>query len=602
MNLAALLRPVVLLTMALHIWLGGNSAFAMETTQSLGATAESFHKLLDEEWQYGLRENPEFASYVGDPRYNDRWTDNSEEAIEKRRVHARDLLKRVEAIDRAQLGEEDQLSYDLYLLNARNSVEGLRFRGDYMPINQMGGVYSDIAETARIAPRASQKDFQDQIARLRGVPKMVDQTIQLMRRGLDEGITPPRPVLGKVSELIGNQIVDDPTSSPIYEVIFGKMPESMAPDTRSQLQAEGAKVLRDEVIPSLRKLRTFWDDVYLSRTRETISLSDLPDGQAWYAFRAKQSTTTDLTPAEIHEIGLREVKRIREEMEKTKTEAGFTGTLPEFFEYLRTDPKFFYSDARDLLAGYRDICKRIDPELPRLFRTLPRLTYGVQPVPAYSEKTQPTAYYWAGSLKTGRPGIFYANTYDLKARPKWEMEALALHEAVPGHHLQISLAQEMEGANVPEFRRHESYTAFVEGWGLYSESLGGELGLCKDPYSKFGQLTYEIWRSIRLVVDTGIHSKGWTREQAVEYFKQNAGKSEHDIRVEVDRYIVWPGQALAYKIGQMKIKELRQRAEKQLGDKFSLRSFHGAVLGAGALPLSILEQRIEQWMKNKGEQ
>jgi uncharacterized protein (DUF885 family) len=305
-------------------------------------------------------------------------------------------------------------------------------------------------------------------------------------------------------------------------------------------------------------------------------------------------TTTDLTPEQIHQLGLSEVARLRAEMEQVKAQAGFKGSLGEFFHFLRTDPRFFFTDKEALLVAYRDISKRVDPELPRLFGRLPRLPYGVFPVPEYSEKTQTTAYYMRGSLEAGRAGRYYANTYDLKSRPKWEMEALTLHEAVPGHHLQISLAQELEG--LPEFRRFGGYTAFVEGWGLYAESLGPELGLYRDPYSKFGQLTYEMWRAIRLVVDTGMHAKGWTREQALQFFKDNSSKTEHDIVVEIDRYIVNPGQALAYKLGELKLKELRAHATQALGPRFDVRAFHDVVLGQGALPLAILEARVKEWV------
>jgi uncharacterized protein (DUF885 family) len=320
----------------------------------------------------------------------------------------------------------------------------------------------------------------------------------------------------------------------------------------------------------------------------------LPDGKAWYEYNVRVRTTTSLRPQQIHELGLSEVKRIRAEMDKVIAQTGFKGSFDEFLVFLRTDPQFYYAKADDLVSGYRDICKRADPELAHLFGKLPRLPYGVIVVPSYAEKSQTTAYYEPGAPETGRPGYYFVNTYALNTRPNWEMEALSLHEAVPGHHLQIGLAQEMEDA--PEFRKHGGYTAFVEGWGLYSESLGTEMGFYKDPYMKFGQLTYEIWRAIRLVVDTGMHSMGWTRQQAIDYFLANASKNEHDITVEVDRYIVWPGQALAYKIGELKIKELRAYAPKELGEKFNIREFHDQVLGNGALPLDILEKRIKEWV------
>jgi uncharacterized protein (DUF885 family) len=369
------------------------------------------------------------------------------------------------------------------------------------------------------------------------------------------------------------------------------------------LQAEAAKVLRDDVMPALRKLQKFWNDEYYPKTRESIAWTALPQGKEWYEHRVRVMTTTDLTADQIHELGQSEVKRIRAEMETIKNESGFKGTLAEFFHFLRTDPQFYYTTREDLLRAYRDIAKRIDPELTRLFGKLPRTPYGVIPVPAYAEKTTTTAYYNAGSPEGNRPGYFYANLYDLGSRPKWEMEALTLHEAVPGHHLQISIAQELE--NVPRFRRFGGTTAFVEGWGLYAESLGPELGMYKDPYSRFGQLTYEMWRAVRLVVDTGMHAKGWTRQQAIDFFVSNSSKPLHDIEVEIDRYISWPAQALAYKIGELKMKELRAKAEKELGDKFSVRAFHDALLGDGPLPLAVLEARMNGWMgersKVKGE-
>ena len=308
-------------------------------------------------------------------------------------------------------------------------------------------------------------------------------------------------------------------------------------------------------------------------------------------------TTLSLSPEEIHDIGLSEVKRIRSEMEAIKNQVGFNGDLSQFFKFLRTESRFYYNSPDELLAGYRDICKRADPELIKLFRKLPRQPYGIVPIPSYIEKSVTTAYYQPGSNEAGRAGFFFANTYDLKSRPKWEMEALALHEAVPGHHLQLAIADEIDG--LPEFRKYGRYTGYVEGWGLYSESLGEEMGFYVDPYSKFGQLTYEIWRAIRLVVDTGLHAKGWSRKQAIDFFKANAGKAEHDIVVEIDRYIVWPGQALAYKLGELKIKQLRARASSKLKDDFDIRLFHDEILWNGALPLSILENRIDNWISDQ---
>jgi uncharacterized protein (DUF885 family) len=556
---------------------------------------EKLHAIFAAQWEWALREFPEYATMLGDYRYNARLTEMSRETIERRRAQTRKALEEVRTIDRPKLSDADKLNYDLYVQQLEQQIAGFRFPGETLPINQMGGVHQDLAQLAIMAPKRTVKQVEDFIERLRQVPRLVDETIALMRQGLEKGITPPRITLREVANLIAVQTPDDPAESAVYQTYFGNLPDGIPAEDRERLRRAGAQVIASEVIPAYRKLHRFWVDEYYPAARESIGLSEVPDGMAWYEYNVRQMTTTDMTAEEIHEVGLSEVRRIRGEMERIREETGFEGTLEEFFVYMRTDPKFFFEEKEDLLREYRDIAKRLDAEMPRLFRTLPRLPYGVEPVPAYSEKTQTTAYYNPGSIEAGRPGIFYANTYDLPSRPKWEMEALTIHEAVPGHHHQISLAQEL--GDLPNFRRFGwGYTAFVEGWGLYSESLGPEMGMYQDPYSRFGQLTYEMWRAVRLVVDTGMHAKGWTRDQAIEFFMTNAGKSEHDIIVEIDRYIVWPGQALAYKIGELKIKELRRYAEAELGEDFDIRRFHDTVLLAGALPLSILESRVRNWV------
>lgn len=553
------------------------------------------HALFDEAWEWRLEQDPFFATVVGDRRYDDRLEDLSFAAIERRKAHDREMLGRIKAIDRAKLPPDDRVHYDLFLRNVAERVEGQRFPSELLLLDQMGGVHKDLADLAELVPRARVSDYESFIKRIEKYPVLVEQHLALLRKGLERGITPPRITLRDVPRLIANQIVEDPAKSPVYTQLFATMPGHIPAKERARLQAAAKRALAKHALPALEKLRRFVVEEYEPKARATIGLSALPDGPAWYAFNARRSTTTDLSPEEIHAIGLAEVKRLRAEMERVMRETGFKGTLAQFFEHLRTDPKFFFTDKDALITGYRDLAKRIDPELPRLFGRLPRLTYGVRAVPAHAEKTQTTAYYHDGSPDAGRAGFFYANTYDLSARPKWEMEALTLHEAVPGHHLQIALAQEL--GELPKFRRYGHYTAFVEGWGVYAESLGGELGLYRDPYARFGQLTYEMWRAIRLVVDTGMHAKGWTREQAIAFFKEHAGKSEHDIVVEIDRYIVWPGQALAYKIGQLKIKALRAQAEQALGERFDVRAFHDTVLGAGALPLTVLESRVQAWIE-----
>ncbi|WP_309896896.1 DUF885 domain-containing protein [Archangium sp.] len=555
--------------------------------------------LLADNWQWRLREHPLLATGVGDSRYDNRLTDLSFEAIARREQYERDLRGQLGGIDPERLSASARLDYQLFLRELDESIEGRRFPGEYLQVTQLGGPHTLLAGLSLSMPKGTVKNHEDFLQRMKLLPVYVAQSIALMRKGLEVGVTPPRITLRDVPGLIQNQLVDDPTKSPIYRNAFGSFPASIPPEDQTRLREQAVIALRESVLPAYRELHRFFVEEYLPRTRESIALSALPDGAAWYAWNVREMTTTDLTPEQIHQLGLSEVARIRAEMEQVKTQVGFKGNLAAFFQVLRTEPRFFFDSKEALLGAYRDISKRIDPELPRLFGRLPRLPYGVFPVPEYSEKTQTTAYYMRGSLEAGRAGRFYANTYDLKSRPKWEMEALTLHEAVPGHHLQIALAQELEG--VPEFRRFGGYTAFVEGWGLYAESLGPELGLYQDPYSKFGQLTYEMWRAVRLVVDTGMHAKGWTREQAIQFFKDNAGKTEHDITVEVDRYIVWPGQALAYKLGELKLKELRAYAMKELGPRFDVRAFHDMVLGEGALPLALLEARVKEWVARRKE-
>ena len=565
---------------------------------TIGASEdEALNGLIAEEWEWTMREFPTFATSLGDSRYDDRLTDMSPEAIERRKKHTRETLERLRQVDRERLSPTARINYDLLIRETEEDIEGQQFPSEYLQINQRGGVHTDMAELAEWVPKSGVKNFEDYLTRLRQTPQQVEHSIALLRAGMEKGVTPPRVTLREVANLIGNQLVADPRSSPIFTTAFGEMPATIPAEEQERLRAEAAKVLRDDVIPAYRKLQRFFADEYYPRTRQEVGLSSLPNGQAWYAHRAKTMTTTSMTPEEIHQLGLSEVKRIRAEMETVKQQTGFKGPLADFFKFLRTDRRFYFKEKEALLNEYRNIAKRIDPELPRIFGKLPRLPYGVQPVPAYSEKTNTTAYYNQGSLKAGRAGVFYANTYNLAARPKWEMEALTLHEAVPGHHLQIALAEEL--TDLPNFRRFGGYTAFVEGWGLYAESLGSELGMYKDPYSRFGQLTYEMWRAVRLVVDTGMHAKGWSRQQAIDFFKENAGKTEHDIVVEIDRYLVNPGQALAYKIGELKLKELRRYATEQLGERFDIRRFHDEVLGAGALPLSVLEIRVKEWVEKE---
>jgi uncharacterized protein (DUF885 family) len=558
-----------------------------------GNDSERLHRLFKLEWEYRMHESPEYATDIGYPGQNDRWSDSSLEAIARRKRELQGPLKVIQSIDRAGLGPNDQLNFDLFKRRVEDEVEGARFKEEYLIISPLSGVQQDLVRVLEQAPRQSVKDYQDILARLNSVPTVIDQTIALLAKGLEAGITPSRITLRDVPQQVKSQMIDDPDKNAFLKP-FGEFPPEISEPDRTRLRSEAVAALKQKIVPAFAKFHEFLTTRYIPGARETIAMNDLPDGKPWYAHRVRTSTTTSMTPQQIHELGLSEVKRIRGEMDKVIAATGFKGGFQEFCKYLRSDAKFYHTDAAGLMRQYRDICKRADPELARLFGKLPRLPYGVKEVPSYMEKSQTTAYYEPGSGRTGRPAWFFANTYALNTRPIWEMEALTLHESVPGHHLQIALAQEMEDA--PEFRKHGGHTAFVEGWGLYAESLGTEMGFYKDPYMKFGQLTYEIWRAIRLVVDTGMHSMGWSRQQAIDYFISNSSKSEHDITVEVDRYITWPGQALAYKIGELKYKELRAYATRELGAQFDIRQFHDEVLDSGSMPLDLLERRVREWV------
>ncbi|MBX3231939.1 MAG: DUF885 domain-containing protein [Labilithrix sp.] len=540
--------------------------------------ARSLHALFNADWEFTMREHPTWASSLGDHRYGDRWDDVSL-AAEARRDQYEDMaLAEIEKIPRAALGREDALSWDLFRHRYAVAVEGREYRQHLLPINQRGGIQT-ADELADALPFKTDKDFADWNARLRSFPAYMDQTIELLAAGVKEGIVHPRVVMERVTGQIEKQIVADPKKSPF----FAPYKDHAGPAARA---AEAEALVESAVVPAFVKLKAFWTETYLPACKPDVGAWQLPKAPARYAYLARLHTTTKLTPDEIHAIGLREVARIRGEMEAAKARAGFTGTTKELFTFLRSDPRFFYADGDELLAAYRQLGQRIDPLLPRVFSRLPKTPYTVQPVPDNVAPDTTTAYYREPAADGSRPGTYFVNLYKPESRPKWEMVALSLHESVPGHHLQIALATEQ--ANIPPFRRHGGYNAFVEGWALYAESLGDELGLYDDPWSKIGQLTYEMWRAVRLVVDTGIHHLKWDRQRAIDFFLENAPKAELDVVNEVDRYIAWPGQALAYKIGELKIKELRKKT------KLDEKAFHEAVLGEGPLPLDVLEQEMKR--------
>jgi uncharacterized protein (DUF885 family) len=577
---------------------------AARTVQS--AAARQFRDFLQQDWSRWMHEYPEMASDIGFPGESRRWDDHSPEGRLQRESHLRESLKTLQTINREGLPVSEQLNYDLYRELLESATEGLQYGDDplpfrsvvpgnrWMPIDQMNGIQQGAAQTLASMPHETVANYEDILARLETLPAAVDQTRANLEAGLKRGYTQPKITMRDVPQQIANLIPPDAAKSALLQP-FQEFPPAIPERERLRLTERAKQLYASGVSPAFQRLHDYLVSTYIPACRENIAATALPNGAAAYAFHVRWQTTTDLTPQRIHEIGLSEVKRIRAEMDKVIRGAGFTGSFHEFTDFLRNDPQFYYEKADDLLNGYRVVAKKIDPELAHEFGKLPRLPYGVAVIPEFKAPSQTTAYYQPGSPALGRPGLYFVNTYNLKARPKWEMEALSLHESVPGHHLQIALAQELE--NVPEFRKYIGFSAFDEGWALYGESLGEELALYKDPYSKFGQLSYEMWRAVRLVVDTGMHSKGWTRQQAIEFFRENTGKTDQDITVEVDRYIVWPGQALAYKLGQLKILELRKQAERQLGTQFNVRTFHDAVLEQGAVPLNLLDAHMEAWLK-----
>ena len=551
-----------------------------------------FATLLDEAWEWRLAENPLFASRLGDRRYNTVWRDRSLDAIAARHLQGRDFLRRLYAIGRSQLSTADQLNYELFRRELQNEVDAHQFKAYLMPFSHRGGV-QNLDSQADFLRFTSLKDYEDWLARLQEIGTVVSQTIDVAEHGRNSGIVSPKILMGRIPDQIATQLVDNAEDSPFYRV-FEQLPDSIAADEQQRLLRAAVKTIDTVIVPAYRKLSRYFNNTYLPACRDSIGLSALSNGSAWYEFLARNFTTTKMSPIEIHRLGLTEVQRIRDEMQLIVDDLEFTGSFQDFLTFLRTDPQFYFDNADDLYQAYLATSKRIDPELVRLFGKLPRMPYGVKPIPDAIAPDTTTAYYSGPAADGSRAGIYWVNLYKPDVRPKYEIEVLTVHEAMPGHHLQIALQQEL--GSMPNFRRYSGFTAFVEGWGLYSESLGYDLGLYEDPYSHFGQLTYEMWRAVRLVVDTGIHYRGWTRQQAIDFFKDNAAKTEHDIINEIDRYIGNPGQALAYKIGQLKMQSLRDNAEQALGADFDIRAFHDELLGAGSVPLDILERRMNAWL------
>jgi len=556
---------------------------------ALVVASPELQRVLEEDWEARLREDPLLASSTGDHRYDDRLPSIAPADLQRAAQRRRETLVRLQAIDRAALDVQDRISLDMLAREMRDDVADHDFGSWQLPINADTGFHTALADLPRSGTFTTVRDYESYIARLRAFPAYVAQQIANMREGLRTGFTLPRVVLEGYDVTIRTHVVDDPAQS-VFFAPFRAWPSGIAAGERARLEAEGRAAVKDGAVAAYRAFLDFMTGEYLPRTRTTIAAADLPRGREYYAQRVRAFTTLDVTPEEVHRIGLGEVDRIHAEMLSVMRATGFQGDFAAFLDFLRRDPRFYARTPEDLLRQASFIAKRMDGKLPSLFGRLPRLPYGVEPVPAHLAPKYTGGRYVEAPVGGTRAGTYWVNTYALESRPLYVLEALTLHEAVPGHHLQIALQQELQG--VPAFRRTAMVGAFVEGWGLYSERLGLEAGFYEDAYSNFGRLTYEMWRACRLVVDTGMHALGWSREKAMSYMAGHTALSLHEVRTETDRYISWPGQALAYKMGELKIRELRRMAETELGPRFDIRAFHDAILANGPVPLPVLEEQI----------
>jgi len=550
-------------------------------------------RLLADQWEAWMRWDPLFAMQCGDHHYDDRLPEAGDDHYASWREQSAAFRQRLRHIDQATLPPSDRLNCEIFARMLDFEIAALDYHGYRLPISKAGGFHIFFPDLYLLTPFGTIRDYENFLARLEALRRYFDESIGLMRLGLRTGFVPPRVTLEGVDKSLQAHIVDNPACSVFFKP-FEQFPATISGAERERLAASARGAIEGSVVPAYRSLLEFLEEEYRPAAREGIAASELPDGRLFYENRIRYFTTLDLSPEAVHETGQGEVRRIRGEMEAVIDKTGFDGSFRAFIEFLRSDPRFYVTTPEALLEKTALVLKRVDGELPRLFKTLPRLPYGIREIPVFSAPGSTAAYYQPGSGDGIRAGVYYVNTYDLKSRPLYEIEALSLHEAVPGHHLQIALQMELGG--LPNFRRFSGFTAFVEGWALYSERLGLEVGFYQDPYSDFGRLSYEMWRACRLVVDTGMHALGWTRSQAIDFMAENTSSTLLNINNEIDRYIAWPGQALAYKIGELKIRELRAMAEREHGAKFNLREFHDVVLLSGAVPLNVLEARVREWI------
>ena len=560
-------------------------------------SVDDLHALFDEAWDYQMKENPMWATAVGIHEYNDQLPSLTIEDEQRRAEYYQGVLDRLHAIDREGLDAAERINYDMFERRLSDWLTGFEFKEYLIPITAESGFHTGFARLPERVPLRTVQDYENYIARLRAYPLYTEQHIDIMREGIATGYVLPRVVLEGYESTIEPHLVED-TSQSVFWKPFESFPNSVPEAEHERLRQAGQEAILDDVIPAYRAWYRFILDEYVPSASPIIGASELPNGREYYEFLVRHHTTLDITPQEVHDTGLAEVARIRAEMEAIIEEVGFEGTFAEFLDFLRTDPQFFVDTPEELLREASFIAKTMDGKLPTYFKTLPRLPYGVAPVPEHIAPKYTAGRYVGAPLGSTQPGYYWVNTYALESRPLWALPALTLHEAVPGHHLQNALRQELE--DLPNFRRFSGINAYGEGWGLYCEKLGVEAGMYNTPYEHFGRLTYEMWRAARLVVDTGMHYLGWSRQQGLDFLAENTALSLHEITTETDRYISWPGQALAYKMGEIKIRELRQRAEEALGENFDIREFHEVILMNGPVPLMVLEDQIEALIENQG--
>ena len=576
------------------------AADAPTATAPAADKAAQLDKFYADYWEALLKLNPLQATFQGDNRYNDQMPDfYSAEFRKQSHDFTREWLDKAQAIGSDGLQGQDLISYEIFVRDAKESLEGEQYPDWMLPVDQMGSIATFAAQLGNgtgAQPFKTVKDYDNWLARGDRIPVLVDSIIVDMQAGIAAGVVQPKALMVKVVPQYDAIIKDKPEDSLFWGPI-ANMPKDFSAADKARLTDAYRAMIGDRMMPAFRKLRAFIANDYLPKTRDSVGLNQLPNGDAWYAYKVRATTTTDLTPAQIHQIGLDEVARIHGEMRKVMQQVGFKGSLQDFFEHMRTDKQFEFKSEDALLAYYRGLEAKVMKGVPSQFSLLPKAGFEIRPVEAFRAKSAAGGEYQSPSEDGSRPGIFYVNTYDLPARKTWDAADLFLHEAIPGHHFQLALQQELTG--VPAFRRFGGNTAYIEGWGLYAESLGKDLGVYETPYDYFGYLQNELWRAIRLVTDTGLHSKGWTREQVIKYMLDNSAASETDATAEAERYIAWPSQATAYKIGELKIQELKKKAQAQLGDKFDPREFHAEILKDGALPLSVLEDKVDRWLASK---